>query len=126
MKFNIIGFSNSPSTAHRHCVHHPGTRLVQSLEDPDTMLCPDCGISYLPKDTAPDEAYQSKFGPQQSKIISPKKQKKYYDKAGNEINDPDLIQEIQRGANVVHYSEILPQGTSETNSTTTRIHRKTN
>jgi hypothetical protein len=33
-------------------------------------------------------------------ITGNKKQKKYYDKQGNEINDPTLIQDIQRGATV--------------------------
>jgi hypothetical protein len=39
-------------------------------------------------------------------IISPKKKKKYYDKQGNKINDPDLLKEIMQGANVISYHEI--------------------
>lgn len=127
MKFNIIGFSSTPTTQYRHCVIHPHIRLEQDLADPDKLLCPYCGVSYLPNETTPEGTYQSKFGPQQSKIITAKKKKKYYDKAGREITDPDLIAEIERGAHVISYQEILPPNTnSETNSTTTRIHRKTN
>lgn len=42
---------------------------------------------------------------QQSAIVSAKRKKKYYDKFGTEINDPDLIKDIQQGANVVYYHE---------------------
>ena len=108
MRFNIIGFGNSNSKEHKHCIIHPGVRLVQDLQDPDKLFCPTCGYSYLPKDSVPDDVYKSRFGPQQTRIITPKPKKKYYDKAGNEINDPDLIAEAQRGANVISYQEILP------------------
>ena len=123
MKFNIIGFSNSNPKEYKHCVIHAGSRLIQSIEDPDKLFCPQCGMSYLPKDSVPEDQYVSRFGPQQTRIITAKKQKKYYDKSGNEITDPDLIQEIMRGANVIHYREILPQGSSETNITDKRFPR---
>lgn len=43
-------------------------------------------------------------------MISGKRmKKKYYDKNGNLINDPDLIAEIKRGANVISYREELPK-----------------
>jgi hypothetical protein len=37
------------------------------------------------------------------------KKKKYYDKQGHEINDPDLIAEVQRGATVISYHEEKPK-----------------
>lgn len=107
--FNIIGFSSIPPTKYRHCVFHPARRLIQDLQDPDKLFCPECGNSFLPNETTPEGTYQSKFGPQQSKIITAKKKKKYYDKQGNEINDPDLIQEIEQGANVISYKEYKPE-----------------
>ena len=118
MKFNIIGFNNNPTIRHRQCVYHPGVSLIQSLEDPNKLFCPSCGSSYLPSDTSPDDVYKSRFGTQQTKIISPRKQNKYYDKQGNEINDPDLIADIQRGATVVSYQEFLPADTNSSETDT--------
>ncbi|HZA70380.1 MAG TPA: hypothetical protein VE548_11835 [Nitrososphaeraceae archaeon] len=34
-------------------------------------------------------------------IVSGKSRKKYVDKQGNEINDPDLIAEIQKGNTII-------------------------
>jgi hypothetical protein len=54
-----------------------------------------------------NEGYsKGKFsGKTETRIITARSKKKYYDKRGNEINDPDLIREIQRGANVIFYHE---------------------
>lgn len=112
MKFNIIGFSSTPPTKYRHCVIHPGRRLVQDLQDPDKLFCPECGTPYLPNDTSAEEEYRSKFGPQQTRIVTAKKKKKYYAKDGNEITDPDLIAEVERGANVISYHEWKPEDTN--------------
>ena len=123
MRFNIIGFSNTNPKQYKHCVIHSHIRLVQSIEDPDKLFCPSCGTSYLPKDSAPDDVYQSRFGPQQTRIITPKKQKRYYDKQGNEITDETLIQDIQNGANVIHYRETMPAGSSETDTKDKKVSR---
>lgn len=41
-----------------------------------------------------------------SKIITAKtKKKKYYDKQGNLITNPDLIQDIKQGKTVIRYDE---------------------
>lgn len=125
MKFNIIGFSNSSPKEYKHCVIHAGVRLIQALDDPDKLFCPTCGMSYLPKDTASEDQYVSRFGPQQTKIISPKKQKKYYSQDGNEITDPDLIAEIHKGAHVISYHEFMPENiNSETNTRAKTMARK--
>jgi hypothetical protein len=42
-------------------------------------------------------------------LLSTKRKNKYYDKFGTEINDPDLIKDIQQGANVVYYHEEKPK-----------------
>jgi hypothetical protein len=53
---------------------------------------------FRPIDEAPNEECISiKHGQQQTKIIRPKQKNKYCDPQGNLINDPDLIQEVQRG-----------------------------
>ena len=116
MKFNIIGFGNSNPKEHKHCIIHPAVRLVQDLQDPDKLFCPTCGYSYLPNETAPDDVYKSRFGPQQTKIITPKKKKKYYDQSGNLITDETLIQDIQQGAHVISYHEYLPEDNNTRNS----------
>jgi hypothetical protein len=116
MKFNIIGFNSTVNYENKHCVIHPGTRLVQKLDEPDLLWCPQCGTSYSDKEAGTDEKIKSRFGPNnQTRIIRPKVKKKYYDSQGTEINDPDLIQEIQRGAHVISYQEFK---TEDKNSAT--------
>jgi uncharacterized Zn finger protein (UPF0148 family) len=72
------------------------------------LLCPQCGTSYFEKETAIQDQVKSKHDPtsNQTKIISGKSQKKkYYDKQGNEITDPELIQDMIRGLTVISYRE---------------------
>jgi hypothetical protein len=65
-----------------------------------------CGTTYQEKDTSIEETVKAKFNPkQQTKIITAKKQKKYYDKQGNEINDETLLKDIARGVKVIRYHE---------------------
>ena len=121
MKFNLIGFNFSPKLEYKHCAIHPGSRLVQKIDDPDMLWCPTCGTSYSIKETGTDEKIKSRFGPNaKSKIISPKPKIKYYDSQGNEITDETLIQDIMRGANVIYYREDKPEGSSQTNSNSNR------
>ncbi len=111
-RFNIIGFSNSsPWRPTKTCVIHPGRVLVRRVdlktgECIGGLMCPKCGMSYLENEpTATEEGIIPKHGKQETRIITAKSRKKYYDKQGNEINDPDLIADIQRGANVISYHE---------------------
>jgi hypothetical protein len=108
--FNLIGFnfnSSDPYIPSKTCVIHYGTPLISKRDEPGVLWCPECGMRYSEKDTGTDEAMKGKFkGPnQKSQIISAKKKKKYYDKQGNIINDPDLIADIERGATVISYHE---------------------
>jgi len=58
------------------------------------------------EDTAREENLTPKHGPSnKTRIISGKRKKRYLDQQGNEINDPDLIDEIKRGAHVISYRE---------------------
>lgn len=107
-RFNLIGFNfNKGNIEYKHCIVHPGCRLVQSTQEPDLLYCPLCGTNYVEKDTATDERIQSMFGPtsQQSKIVQAKKQKKYFDQSGNEINDEQLQKDMAQGAHVISYQE---------------------
>ena len=109
-KFNIVGFGihgSSPWKPTKHCIIHVGTALVSKLDEPGVLWCPQCGMPYKEEDTAKEERFVPESGPSnRPQIISAKnKSKKYYDKQGNEINDPDLIEEIKRGMNVISYHE---------------------
>jgi len=64
-----------------------------------------CGTTYLENDTSTEERIKPKHTNQQTKIITPKKKKKYYDKQGNEINDEQLLKDIARGVKVIRYHE---------------------
>jgi len=112
MKFNLIGFDfNKYKYAERKkcCVIHPGNILIPKIDEPDTLWCTQCGTHYLENEAANVEGIQSEYGPNSKPhIISAKKPKKYYDKQGNEITDPSLIQDIMEGRTVVSYQEDLP------------------
>lgn len=96
----------------KHCAYHPGTRLIQGFDEkggyvPGILQCPLCGNRYTSETPAPaEEGLKSKHGQTKSKIISPRtKKKRYYDKQGHEINDPDLIQIARQGGNIISYHE---------------------
>jgi hypothetical protein len=107
--WNIIGF-NFPNysmidpSKWKHCVVHPGSRLISKPDEPGTLFCPLCGTTYLPKDTATDENFDPKFDSKtQTKIFQVRKQKKYYDKQGNLINDETLLKDLANGKVVISY-----------------------
>src|SRR5687768_9870319 len=106
-KFNLIGFG-WPQTPkeYRHCIVHPGSRLIPNVEQ-GVLFCPLCGTNYLEKDTSTEERFIPKFGPQSSttRIMTPKKDKKYFDQSGNEINDEQLLKDMAQGAHVISYHE---------------------
>jgi hypothetical protein len=54
------------------------------------------------KDTATEENFEPTSGPtNQTKIITPKSKKKYYDKQGDEINDEQLLKDIANGIKII-------------------------
>jgi uncharacterized Zn finger protein (UPF0148 family) len=116
MKFNIIGFgfnySNIDPQRWKHCVVHPGNRLISKPDEPGTLFCPICGTSYLPKYTTTEENFDPTASPnQQTKIISAKKKnKKFYDKQGNLINDEQLLKDIANGKVAISYNECKVEG----------------
>ena len=117
MKFNIIGFdfqnySNIDPQKWKHCVVHPGSRLISKLDEPGVLMCPKCGTTYLPKDTISEENFKPSASPKtQTRIMTPKKKKKYYDKQGNEINDETLLKDLARGTiKIISYNEYKTEG----------------
>jgi hypothetical protein len=117
MKFNIIGFglnySNIDPSRWKHCVVHVGTRLISKPDEPGTLFCPLCGTSYLPNDTISEERFDPSATPKsQTRIITPKSKKKYYDKQGNLINDEQLLKDIANGKTVISYHEYKTEGDS--------------
>lgn len=70
-------------------------------------MCPQCGTTYLPKDTISEENFEPKFDSNnKTRIFTAKKKKKYYDKQGNEINDETLLNDIAQGSKVIYYNEV--------------------
>ena len=107
-KVNIIGFNFHSSDRYiptKTCVIHYGAPLISKQDEPGMLWCPECGMRYSEKDTASEESMTGRHKKQQTRIISQRKKKKYYDKKGNLITDPDLIQDIDRGATVYSYRE---------------------
>jgi hypothetical protein len=96
-----------------HCVWHH-VRLIPKKGEPDTYWCPRCGNTerpYLQKEVATEEDFEPTASPQsKTRIISPKRKKKYFDDSGNEITDPDLISLVQRGMHVIKYHEEKIEG----------------
>jgi hypothetical protein len=111
-RFNIIGFTDystrkpTKSCVIDHAVLIP-RRNLDTGEDMPGLMCPRCGMSYTESEAPTEERIKGKFsGKQETRIISAKnRNKRYYDKYGNEINDPDLIEDIQRGMTVISYQE---------------------
>ena len=101
-KFNIVGLGSENLTEYKHCPLDPSVRLIRIKGE---LKCPTCGYIYRKEEAVNEQAIQSKHAKQQTVIVSGKRKKRYYDKQGNEINDPDLIADIQRGANVISYHE---------------------
>ena len=109
-KFNLIGFSNTTEKGeYKHCVIHKGTRLIQKIESPDMLWCPQCGSSYNVNDANIEQKIIPKFKAVNSgtRIISPKKKKRYYDTMGHEINpdDKDIMENVMRGDKIISYRE---------------------
>ena len=101
-RFNIIGFSNEDIIEYKHCPLDLAVRLIKTKRG---LTCPTCGYIYTKEEAPNEEGVTIKHNKQQTKIVTGKRKKRYYDKQGNEINDPDLIADIQRGANVISYHE---------------------
>jgi hypothetical protein len=108
-KYNIIGcnFNQQDRTEYKQYVIHVGRRLVPKPDAPGVLWCTNCGWSYLEKEAPSEEQLRTKFAVgHKTRILTAKtRRKKYYDKQGNEITDPDLIANIQRGPNVISYHE---------------------
>jgi hypothetical protein len=110
MKFNLIGFGNNFSNIDpqkwKHCIVHPGVRLISKLDEPSVLWCPICGTPYVPKDTISDENFEPTSGPKnQGRIVTAKIRKKKYDSEGHEINDEQLPKDIARGVKVISDTE---------------------
>ena len=85
---------------------NPSTRtILMTGYDIDNSLLQE----YTKKEAPTDEEMKSRFPKTETKIISARrfKKKKYYDVLGNEINqdDPDILENIQRGDKIVYYHE---------------------
>jgi hypothetical protein len=105
-RFNIIGFGSEDIIEYKHCPLDVGVRLIKTMKG---LQCPKCGYIYRNEEAPNEEGISIKHNEQQTRIVSGKKKKKYRDKFGTEINDPDLIADIRRGAEGISYREELPK-----------------
>jgi uncharacterized C2H2 Zn-finger protein len=118
-KFNLIGFNFPdkrykwqgdgwvmPEKIYKTCPYHHCI-LVPKLDDKDMLQCPECGTPFLFKDTTSEEQIISKFGPSsnKTKIVQRRKKKKYFSDDGEEVTDPVLLAEMQKGIHVLKYHE---------------------
>jgi hypothetical protein len=108
--FNLIGFdftTKRDTKTYRTCLIHPGEILIRSAEDRTLLLCPRCGSpqKYQEDEALTDEQIKGKFRKHQTKILTAKKKRRFYDKFGTEITDETLIQDIMQGKTVINYYE---------------------
>ncbi len=99
----------------RSCSMCLGVCLIKKKDSPGIEMCPNCGYECKDPDyidewnpTGEDNIEgirKGKFHPSGTKIISGKKQKKYYSENGEEITDPTLIQDLLQGKTIVSYHE---------------------
>lgn len=100
-RFNIIGFGSEDIIEYKQCPLDPGIRLEKIKGE---LRCPKCGYTYRKEEAVNEESVKVKHLQTKPAIITAKKKKKYYDKSGNEIKDPDLF-----GKNVISYHEDIPK-----------------
>lgn len=111
-RFNIVGFSmSSPWRPTKACVICHVILIsgvnVQTGEKMPGLTCPKCGMNFLENEpTAAQEGIKPKHGKQETRIITARTRKKYTDKMGNAVDDPDLIAEVQKGNTINSYNEI--------------------
>ena len=111
--FNFNNYSMVDTSKWKHCVVHPGSRLISKLDEPGTLYCPLCGTPYRPNDTTSEEIFQPTADPKnQTKIFTAKSKKKYYDKQGNEINDEQVLKDMANGKTIISYHEYKTEGDS--------------
>jgi len=118
MKFNLIGFNFPHSSTWRPkktCPWHHVTLIPKQNDkgeyETGYLVCPQCGCTFAEHENeAPTEdTLDLKYKKTKPQIITAKrKKKKYYDKNGNLITDPTLIQDILQGKTVIAYREEKP------------------
>jgi hypothetical protein len=114
-KYNIFGFNRASSRdygKYRHCTVHEGARLIQSIDFPDMLLCPQCGTHYPSSLTATDVQITAKFIPRINDKVKPIlsgeiRSKHHYDSLGNPINeeDADIMSDMKAGRKIIYYRE---------------------
>jgi hypothetical protein len=106
----ILGLSKPSNIKYLHCSIHLGARLIPYPEEEGWYQCPQgCG-PIPPTEVASDTKITSRFAVTNGKQIASGhnrsyREKSYYDKAGHKVNpnDPDIMQDIARGATIEYY-----------------------
>lgn len=110
--WNMIGFRDKSLADHApflKCPIHIGTPLVKDPKDPDTLICPECGLPMIETELTHDTGPMSKFGkPNKSPmLLQPNKKKKLRAEDGNIIpaDDTLAISDLAQGRRILSYNE---------------------
>jgi hypothetical protein len=110
--FCLIGFKNTSTGDHApylHCPVHIGRELIVDPKDPDTLMCPDCGLKMSENELMHDTTPTSKFGtPNKGPMLfQPNKKKKLKAEDGDIIpaDDTVAISDLTAGRKILSYNE---------------------
>jgi hypothetical protein len=115
--FNMVGFKDKSlgdHTPYLHCSIHVGKVLIKDPNDADTLICPDCGLSYKETELTHATGPMSKFGKPGAGLLllQPNKKKKLRAEDGTPIPEDDTvtINDMQEGRRVLKYHEHKIEG----------------
>ena len=107
----ILGLNKESNVKHYHCPIDQGARMLAYPGEEGLYQCPICGMISNPSEVKADTRITSKFAVTQGKQIASghnrcQGQKRYYDKAGHEINpnDKDVLFDLAQGRTIEYYS----------------------
>jgi len=63
--FNVVGFKDLSLSDHApylHCPVHIGRQMIKDPKDPNTLMCPECGLPYQEQELTHETGPESKFG----------------------------------------------------------------
>jgi hypothetical protein len=108
----MVGFKNM-STAeiapYLHCPVHIGRPLIKDPKDPDSLMCPECGMPYQENELTHETGPLSKFGKPGSKMLlqQPDDKKVLRAEDGTPIPPDDEVAKLDlaQGRRIIKYDE---------------------
>ena len=106
----VLGLNKESNVKYYHCPIDQGARMLAYPGEEGLYQCPICGMISNPSEVKADTRITSKFAVTQGKQIASghnrsQGQKRYYDKAGHEINpnDKDIMYDLAQGHTIEYY-----------------------